>query len=95
MGLVEMEYDESKYQVKLSVGGIDPDTLEVTVNDGRLRIWGQAFHKLNNGEQGVAATCDWSTKLSKFADGSTWETKSEKASVGEGGSLFVTFPRNK
>ena len=92
--LVEMEYNDEAYQIKLNVGGINPDDLEVSLDDGRIRVFGQAFDTLNNGDQGVVATCDWSTKLSRLADGSQpWTTSVDHASVGIGGSLLIKFPR--
>ena len=94
MVLVEMEYDDEMYQIMVSVGAIDPADLKVTLEEGRVRVFGQAFDQLNNGEPGVSATCDWSTKLSKLADGSQpWTTSIVPAPKGVGGHIYIKFPR--
>mmetsp|Transcript_6832 Transcript_6832/g.17975 ORF Transcript_6832/g.17975 Transcript_6832/m.17975 type:complete len:104 (+) Transcript_6832:141-452(+) len=101
MVVAHMEYNEEIYWIKLVQGGVNPEDLEVTLQDGRLYVTGAATALLNNGEQGVKASVDWSTKLSKLADGSQpFELKPEGSpknmhKQGEqlGGSLTITFKR--
>ena len=101
MVIAHMEYNEDIYWIRLVSGGVNPEDLEVTIQDGRVCVSGNAYASLNNGEQGVKASVDWSTKLSKLADASQpFELKPERAPKplqGEhtGGSLTITFKRKK
>ncbi|KAL1507841.1 hypothetical protein AB1Y20_007449 [Prymnesium parvum] len=77
MVLVDMEYDEHTYRYTVHIAQFDPEQLEVTVRDNRLRVSGKGqlatgvqnpVSKISN--QAAAISVDWSTKVSRLADAS-------------------------
>lgn len=99
---VSMEPVGNHYVYKL-ISSIPPGDLTIkVVNENgveRLKVYGEVQGELRNGEMAVKDHCDYSTKLSRYADNSKGFEREDvptphnpHGTTATGGTLFVKFP---